>query len=98
MNGDERFRQTVDKVPAEFAIGVREEDSFSNINDSQSEFFNGSGELPRGVIIIFYNFARPAYQMSHTASAEVSFENVVRIIQLADDQIEAAEIARQFCR
>ena len=97
MNGDDRLRWSLKELAAELAIFFGEEDFFSEIGNSNSELFDGSRELPRRMAAGFDNLGGPAKQISNATPAEVVFKDLVRVVQIADDQIETREIVCQFC-
>jgi len=98
MNRDNWLRWCLDKLAAKLAIFFGEENFFSEIDNSNSEFFDGSRELARGMITRFDDLGGPAKQIFNTTSAEVVFKDAIRIVQIADDQIETRKIICQFCR
>ena len=61
-------------------------------------YLDPEGALPRGVAALFDNFGRAAKQVRNATPAEVFFKDSIRIVQIADDQIESREITCQFRR
>src|ERR1043165_875619 len=98
MNSDNWLRRCLEKLAAKLAIFFGEENFFSEIDNSNSEFFDGSRELARGMISRFDDLGRAAKQIFNTTSAEVVFKNALRIVQIADSQIKARKIIFQFWR
>src|SRR5439155_23272956 len=98
MNSDEGLRWSLEKLAAELAIFLGEENFFSEIDNLNSKFFDGSRELPRGMVARFDDLGGPPKEILNTTPTAVTFKDPIRSIQLADDQVETREIICQFCR
>ena len=66
------------------------------IAGSQSKFFERSGELTRGMLMIT-DLALSMNQIFDAVSPEVILEDSIRIVEITYDQIEACEMICKFC-
>src|SRR5262249_36485092 len=96
MNRDNRLRQIPEKLPGKLAIIRGQKNSFSEIDNFNPQLFDRSRQLLGGVAVFFGDLRGPAKQIFNTASAKIVSKDSIRIIQIANDQIKAREIAYQF--
>src|SRR5438477_12500555 len=82
------------KNKGKFLVFCRWKDFCCQISDSYSELLHGLNELFRRGHARD-NFRRTSQNIFRAASPQILFEDAVRIVKVAEDQIEAREIVPQ---
>src|SRR5207253_2816054 len=72
--------------------------SLAKVEDRDSEIFDWSRKLARGVPSIFDDLRRSTNQIFNATAAQIFFEDSFWVIKISDDQIESGEVIGQFCR
>src|SRR5439155_13678641 len=92
---DQRPRKIAEKFLRTMSIFRGKINPRSEIACSQSEFFERSGKLTCGMLVII-DLCRPVDQIFDAASAQVVLKDSIRIVEIADDQIKTCEIICKF--
>src|SRR5206468_10502286 len=70
----------------------------AQIEDLDPELFDRPGKLAGGVASAFNDLRWSTKQIFHPTAAQIFFEDLVRVIKVTDNQVEAGEVIGEFRR
>ena len=97
MKRHHRSCQSSEKFSSTMSIFAGRIESWSKVGNWETEFFDWARELSRRMRT-FFNLDRTAHNLSHAASAQIRFENQIRIVEIGEYEIELGEMRYQFGR